>query len=226
MQWRGVGRCALVGWMRDLEQRLRLFLPANVGLGLGSDAPLWKGEELPHAIPARLAEFSAGRAAARAAIGGLGLPLCAIPMGADRAPEWPSGVIGSISHCAGACMAIAARTEHFQGLGLDLEPAIPLPADLWDTVLRPEERQVLDPLSDRDGLMALRIFVAKEAAYKAQYPRSRQLFDFQTLLVSVSGDRFTAHFQRNIPGFRQGSAISGHLVSTAKFQGAFCSISL
>ena len=224
MRWHDGGRCGLVGWMLELADRLRGVLPPNVGLGLGSPAALWPGEELPNAVPSRLAEFAAGRAAARAAMVAAGLAPAAVPVGSDRAPIWPSGVVGSISHCTGAQMAISAKSTYFQGLGLDLEPEIPIPAELWSSVLRPEELRPLQPSSKQDGLQALRIFAAKEAAYKAQYPTSRQLFDFQTLSVRTIDDHFTARFERDIVGFPKGFNIAGRFVAGDGLVLAFCTI--
>ncbi len=139
---------------------------------------------MPGAVPARLAEFAAGRSAARQALRGLGFAPAAIPMGPDRAPLWPEAATGSISHCAGACLAVMGLARDYRGLGLDIEPLHPLPEELWSTVLRPEEHKHINDLPPlQQGLQALRIFVAKEAAYKAQYAITRHIFDFHTLRI-------------------------------------------
>lgn len=201
--------------MPELVTALRAILPAGMALGVaGVPEPLWPGEAIA-AVPHRLAEFAAGRAAARQALAALGLPKAAIPMGEDRAPIWPQGVVGSISHCAGACMAVAGRQRDFAGIGLDLEPARPLVRDLWPSILRPEEVAA-------DGLDALRIFVAKEAAYKAQYPLSRQLFDFQALQISTQDQTFTAQFVRAVPPFASGDFLRGRLIQASGFCAALC----
>ncbi|OZA14694.1 MAG: hypothetical protein B7Y02_04305 [Rhodobacterales bacterium 17-64-5] len=182
--------------MPDIAARLRAILPRGAVLG-ESAAPvaLWPGEDLPGAVPARSAEFAAGRSAVRQALRSLGLAPVAIPMGLDRAPIWPDGATGSISHCAGACLAVMGLTRDYRGLGLDIEPLHPLPTELWSTVLRPEEHnQINDFPPSQQGLQALRIFVAKEAAYKAQYAITRQVFDFQTLAVTWRYHGFTAEF--------------------------------
>lgn len=202
--------------MPELAAALRAILPAGMALGgMGAvPEPLWQGEALV-AVPHRLAEFAAGRAAARRALAALGLPMVAIPMGEDRAPIWPQGVVGSISHCAGACMAVAGRQSDFAGIGLDVEPARPLPRDLWASILRPEEVAA-------DGLDVLRIFVAKESAYKAQYALSRQLFDFQTLQITVQDQDFTAQFVQAVPPFAAGYILCGRLIQTSAFCAALC----
>lgn len=212
--------------MPDIAARLRAVLPSDVQLG--APAPplaLWPGEDLPGAIPARLAEFVAGRSAARQALRGLGLTAGAIPMGADRAPLWPQAATGSISHCAGACLAVAGLRGAYRGLGLDLEPLLPLPRDLWSSVLRPEEQQAIDALPPmQQGLQALRIFVAKEAAYKAQYPITQQIFDFQTLRIIWTDQDFIAEFCVAVPPIEKHFHISGRCAETRHFFAAFCAV--
>ncbi|MFD1807677.1 4'-phosphopantetheinyl transferase [Gemmobacter lanyuensis] len=130
----------------------------------------------------RQSEFRAGRHAARAALAELGLPDRPIPAGADRAPIWPLGLIGSISHSDRLCLAAVGRGR---GIGVDLEPAEPLEPQIHRMILSPEDRGSEGAVIS--GLETRLIFSAKEAAYKAQYPLSRQLFDFQTLAVTVQG---------------------------------------
>lgn len=214
MRWRGGERCGRGAWMPDLTATLRAALPPGVALGQGRDAPLWPGEDLPGAVTGRLAEFARGRNAARAALRGLGLAPQAIPMQADRSPLWPVGVTGSISHCAGACLAIAGLRAEFAGLGLDIEPAAAIEPRLWPVILRPEEMG-LDPLA---------VFVAKEAAYKAQYGVTGVLFDFHTLSVAIRGDQFAATFQQPIGAFAVGDALEGRLMRSDAHTAAVCVI--
>ena len=215
MRWRGGGRCGRAMSMPELAAALRAIWPAGMALGgAGVPEPLWPGEAIA-AVPRRLTEFAAGRTAARRAMAALGVPMATIPMGEDRAPIWPQGVVGSISHCAGACMAVAGRPSDFAGIGLDLEPAQPLARDLWPTILRPEEVAA-------DGLDALRIFVAKEAAYKAQYPLSRQLFDFQALNITFQDQYFMARFMQAVPPFSVGDVLRGRIIESSGFCAALC----
>lgn len=201
--------------MPDLATALRAVLPPGVALGLpaAGDLPL---EDPGPVVPARRVEFAAGRSAARAAMAALGLPPLPIPMGADRAPVWPGGVTGTITHCAGACLALAGAAADWRGLGLDAEPLVPLEAGLWPLILGPDE--------EGDGLQALRSFVAKEAAYKAQYPLSGTLFDFHTLRLDWRGAQFTAHFTRAVPPFAKGAQLQGRLVQAGEFVAAFVAI--
>ncbi|MBN8292231.1 4'-phosphopantetheinyl transferase superfamily protein [Rhodobacter sp. NTK016B] len=183
---------------RQLEGlAVRVFpAPMRVAVVPIGDVSLKPEEEraVERAIDRRRAEFSAGRQAARQAIG----RDVAIPMAIDRSPVWPDGVTGSISHAGG--WAVAAVGEGL--IGLDLELDAELPEEIWDTVLLPQERG-LTPHQAR------LIFSAKEAVYKAQYPQTGALFGFETLAITLGDDTFRAEFQRDVGPFRAGHGIDG-----------------
>jgi 4'-phosphopantetheinyl transferase EntD len=71
------------------------------------------------------------------------------------------------------------------------------------------------------GRAALNCFVAKEAVYKAQYPISKRLFDFQTIGISVENQRFTADFFDDVPEFPRGTQVNGAFVSGGGFLAAW-----
>lgn len=148
---------------------------------------------MARAVSRRRAEFAAGRRAARQAMAQLGLPAAAIPMGADRAPAWPGGVVGSISHAGALGVAVVARAGTFRSLGVDLEHDAPLDADLIAEICRPEELAAVPP--EARGMQATRLFSAKEAAYKAHYPLVRRIYGFHGLSVDLAQGRarFTDH---------------------------------
>lgn len=190
-----------------LAAHARAMLPAGVTLGVtdptapyGHDWP----EEAILAVPSRQAEFAAGRRAARVAMAALGYPAGAIPMGPDRAPVWPMGLTGSIAHSGNACLAIVAETRDWSGLGLDLEPAVPLDPDLWEVILRPEERARLSAATDSTVT-----FAAKEAVYKAQYPITKRLFGFEAISVQICDQKFIATFAIAQGPFQTGATING-----------------
>jgi 4'-phosphopantetheinyl transferase EntD len=169
--------------------------------------PLFPAEAaaLSRAIPARLAEFSTGRACARAAMAALGLPEAAVPMGPDRAPVWPAGVLGSISHGAGICAAMVARSGPFLGLGLDIETDAPLPPDVVGTVLQGDEAAV--PEADQRV-----VFSVKEAVYKAFYGLSGTVWSFDAVRVELTGAGFIARLAVPVPGWPPARAVPGHVI--------------
>ena len=163
------------------------------------------------AVPARQAEFAAGRAAVRAALAALGLPAVAVPVTETRAPAWPRGIVGSITHSDGLALAVLAPARQSAGLGLDAEPDAPFPEDLVDSVTRPEERRWLatqpEPLN-----AARQIFVAKEAAYKCQFPASHAVIGFDALRIGFGRDGgVQAEFMIPVPPFSRGDRLSGRM---------------
>jgi 4'-phosphopantetheinyl transferase EntD len=127
-------------------------------------------------------EFLAGRLAARRALAGLGRPAVAVPMAEDRAPVWPEGVVGSISHAAGLAVAVVADAPAL--LGVDIARLEPFEAALIPEICRPEERALI-PLEGQ-GLFACALFSAKEAAFKAQYPVTGLIFGFHGLRLDFA----------------------------------------
>lgn len=196
---------------------LRARLPE--GLALAASDPcaeatgLWPEEAtaIARAVPNRRREFAAGRRAARSALGALGHAPAAIPMAPDRAPHWPEGVTGTISHGAGICLALLGHSKDWAGLGLDLEPALPLPDDILTTICTPAEQAAF--AQDRGGLLSRRLFCAKEATYKAQYAQSRRLLSFHDLEITFDGPhRFSAELLTACPPFVPATRFAGHIV--------------
>lgn len=162
------------------------------------------------ARPGRRREFAAGRVAAHRAMAALGAPVWPVPAGPDRAPVWPPGLVGSISHDAGACLAVLARRSALRSVGVDIEPDAPLDPALWDSICLPEERAWLAarPAGDR-GRLARLIFSAKEAVYKLQYPLTGCLFGFETIAIAFEGPTFRARFQNAVGPFVSGARLPG-----------------
>ena len=179
------------------------------------------------AVPARVMEFHAGRAAARAAMAALGVPNAPVGMAADRAPVWPAGVTGSISHSATACVAAVGRPENWAGIGVDLEEATALAADLIPEICTSAERAWLGAQpADARGLMAKLVFSAKEAVYKAQYPVTGQVFGFDALEIAIDRDesRFSARFTVAQGRFAVGSIIAGSYAHAAGLLVTGCAV--
>jgi 4'-phosphopantetheinyl transferase EntD len=161
------------------------------------------------AVPARQAEFAAGRAAARRALAALGHPGAAVPRGPGRAPLWPAGIGGSIAHGAGVAVA-AVRAGG--PLGLDLEEDAPLEPALWPLVCTAEELErelAALPGATARGRLVRRIFAAKEAVYKAQYPLTGALIGFEAVTVRLVAGGFVARFREDLPGLPPGQAMAG-----------------
>lgn len=119
-------------------------------------------------------QFAAARACARSCLEALGAPAGPLLRTPSGAPAWPAGLIGSITHCDGYRGAVAAPGTTVEALGIDAEPALPLPHGVLGLVASPAERRSLTQLAAHSpGVPWDRLlFSAKEAVYKAWHPVS------------------------------------------------------
>lgn len=138
------------------------------------------------AVPSRQRSFLLGRLAAYAALRRLGAPSRPLRIGADRAPCWPAGFVGSIAHTDDVAVAVAAPAHAVAALGIDVERARDLEPDMWPTVATERERVWLAAQPPaRRGTLALRLFCAKEAVYKAWYPGGQRVLEFEEVDLAV-----------------------------------------
>ena len=184
---------------------------------------LLKAEEeaVAGAAQTRIEQFTAGRVCSRIALGRLGVATTTpILRGEDRAPIWPPGFVGTISHTDTWCAAAVARAEDVRSIGIDLEPATPLKESLWRRVCTPKERDWLHELAE-PGLTGKILFSAKESVYKCQYPLTTKFLGFHAVEVELDDGAFRAVFQQEAGEFRPGDVMSGRylveegLVATA-----------
>jgi 4'-phosphopantetheinyl transferase EntD len=134
----------------------------------------------------RLADFSTGRYCAIKALEQLGIQDAIIPIGEDRAPIWPEGIVGSISHCDSLTGAIVAKSSDHISLGLDIEEIGRVTLDLWDLVFTENEKVYLRSLTGRKlEEHSTAIFSIKEAFYKFQHPLTKTFLDFLDVEVSL-----------------------------------------
>lgn len=129
----------------------------------------------------------AARIAGRALLARLGFPDHAIPRAPSGAPVWPDGVLGSFAHDEEVAVAAVARSGDIAALGIDVEPADPLPSELQGLVLTKRERAQL-PRASWSGRL---VFAAKEAVYKAIAGLDGTLLDYQDIETDLSAGRAT-----------------------------------
>ncbi|KPK15352.1 MAG: hypothetical protein AMJ62_09495 [Myxococcales bacterium SG8_38] len=170
-----------------------------------------KGEEeaVAGAAQTRIEQFTAGRVCSRIALSRLGVTKATpILRGEDRAPIWPPGFVGSISHTDAWCAAAVARSTDVRSIGIDLEPATPLKQSLWRRVCTQRERERLATLAD-PGLTGKILFSAKEAVYKCQYPLTTTFLGFHAVEIEMDDGSFEAVFRQEVNGFRIGDVVRG-----------------
>ena len=168
-----------------------LFLPgvAAAVLREPGDLALLMPEEARHlgrAVQKRAREFAAGRLCARRAMAEFGMLDFPLEVAPDRQPKWPDCMVGSITHTAGFCAAVAAPRRLAAALGLDSEVVGDVKSDILSHICVAEEIDWLEsiPQSQRAAAAAL-MFSAKEAFYKFQYPAVGERLGFLDVRVTV-----------------------------------------
>lgn len=133
------------------------------------------------AVSKRQTEFLAGRICAHEALRRV-TGVAAIPeIAQDRSPIWPADVVGSITHGAGWAAVVAARSDQWRGLGLDVEKLLPTArADrLAEEILTPLELEACTGLDDAQRALRVTLtFSIKESLFKALYPLVKTRFYF------------------------------------------------
>ena len=140
------------------------------------------------AVDRRRAEFATVRSCARTALAKLGVPPAPILPGERGAPQWPAGVVGSMTHCDGYRAAVLARREQAASIGVDAEPHAPLPDGVLRLVARPEELDQLQRLAEccePEQHWDRLLFTMKESVYKAWFPLTGRWLDFQQASVRI-----------------------------------------
>jgi 4'-phosphopantetheinyl transferase EntD len=154
------------------------------------DVMLFPEEEaqVAKAVDKRRREFATARGCARSALAALGFSPAPIMTGERGAPQWPAGVVGSITHCAGYRAAAVARAGEVLTIGVDAEPNDVLPAGVLDAVSLPGERARLRHLAaTAPGTCWDRLlFSAKESVYKAWFPLTRRWLGFEDADITIN----------------------------------------
>ncbi len=205
-----------------LRSCARAMLGAGTGICVDAIAalqdPLLPGEaaQISRAASTRRRDYTAGRTAARLAMTELGWPAVPLLRGPGGSVIWPDGLTGSLSHCEDLCIAVVAQTQDHISIGIDLERIQDLDPAMIETVCTLDE--IAQAATSQDpGLWPLMIFNAKEAVFKAQYPLTRQMIDFQRVTVDLVNGGFTATFTSQTGPFAKGHVLSGQQATVQGF---------
>ena len=169
-----------------VARALRELTPSRLFCGARAiaDAPIHPGEKALYAdVDASVRRAtSTGRLLAREVLRNMGVTPGPILRGEGGMPSWPAGIGGSIAHDDEFAVCVVGFDTD---VGVDVEPAAPLPAEILDTVLvNADERAAAD-----DDLVAARlIFCAKEAVYKICYPVERRFYEFGEIVLQRPSD--------------------------------------
>lgn len=129
-------------------------------------------EALTRTSARRRAECLAGRVAAAAALDALSATSREVAIGPDRAPCWPDGFAGSISHDRELAVAAVSRCSTNIRIGVDCEAVFDhhLADDVAAQVATDSELDAWVPVLPCRRHALTVVFSAKESLYKAVYP--------------------------------------------------------
>lgn len=157
------------------------------------------------AVDKRKREFTSARHCARVAMNKLGLEPAPIMRGTSGAPQWPKGIVGSLTHCDGYRGAVLGFALQVRSVGIDAEPHGPLPDGVLDAVSLPAERSWLSGAGSELHWDRL-LFCAKEATYKAWEPLTGRWLGFEDAHITFeqtgSGSELSGTFHSDllVPG--------------------------
>ncbi|KAB8312254.1 4'-phosphopantetheinyl transferase superfamily protein [Erwinia endophytica] len=193
------------------------YHPQHFCESLFNDFDLSLPAHLHKAVKKRRAEYLASRVCARFALSLMGIDNFVLSNDVTRAPVWPLGIIGSLSHTQHRVCLLLAQATCRKLLGVDCEQLISSNTadDIQKMIISEKEKAVLQ----RSGLPfthALTIaFSIKESLYKAIFPSLREFMDFTSAEIvdcapaaSTIVLRLTRHFSTDFPA---GRLFRGHV---------------
>jgi 4'-phosphopantetheinyl transferase EntD len=183
--------------IRDAHSIMRLFPSGVVATETETTKSLLsalhpnEADIVRHAAPKRAHEFAAGRLCARKALAKLSGHEPPLLANADRTPQWPTGVVGTISHTHGYCAAAVAHDSAFVGIGLDVETAEAVDEKILMQICTDEDLYWLNRQHlEVNRRWATVLFTAKEAFYKCQYSVTHAWLDFRDVSICLGGAEF------------------------------------
>ncbi len=159
-------------------------------------------------VPPVRQQAAAARIAARTLLDEAGNSDWSLPRRQGNPPSWPPGIVGSLSHCGDLGVAALSTRGTWRGIGIDVEPAEPLDAELLDTIASPEELSE----TGRDPMAVRILFSLKEAVYKAVHPMDRQFLEPHEVRVHFGEHRAVTIYGREVP---VRYIVNGHIIALA-----------
>lgn len=161
--------------------------------------------EVRRSVPKRQAEYLAGRYLAKNVLARFNIHGHVLASSADRAPVWPAGMAGSISHNADHVLCAVHRCDsRVCGVGLDIETWMnESRADsLWPGIVDDMEYDWLHSQAPLGFAQMLTLnFSAKESLFKALYPQVKCYFDFldaRMIALDTTQQSFTLQLRSSL----------------------------
>ncbi|MBN9217717.1 MAG: 4'-phosphopantetheinyl transferase superfamily protein [Mesorhizobium sp.] len=183
-----------------LARAMAAMAPAHVRTGCrlireGDEAHLLPDEarSMPARQPTMRRASGAARFLAHRLLADAGFDGFAVLRTPSGAPAWPEGMTGSLAHDDDMAVAAVAAIGDVGSLGIDVEPALPLPDDLLPLVATPADR--IGAVEER--LAGRLLFAAKEAVYKAAYPLDHRVLGYEDIAVDLGAGHATTRTGRS-----------------------------
>ncbi|MCL9781785.1 4'-phosphopantetheinyl transferase superfamily protein [Vibrio sp. S4M6] len=169
-----------------------------------------------NAVIKRKSEFVAGRYCAHQSLALIGGDSSFINVGEGRCPMWPSGFLGSISHCDSYALAASAKSADLFALGLDVENIVDdnMRSNLLTSIVNQDEMFLLEESITPNAIFTL-IFSMKESFFKAVYPHVKTYFDFSAISI-LQVDQHLGRLE-----FRVNDTVGSIFTAGAVFSGQF-----
>ena len=144
-------------------------------------------------------EFLLGRLAIKDALGSLGnVPAWIERDPLTKAPNWPKGIAGSLSHSSGLALAVVSDSPPILGLGVDLEKANrTIDPRIERHICTRDESEDLHSLhSENHAIRLLLTFSAKESLYKCFFGKiPRNLLRFKNVSLKWESNTWTTDWK-------------------------------
>jgi 4'-phosphopantetheinyl transferase EntD len=164
-------------------------------------------------VPRRVEEFRVGRVLARNALAQLGFESAPIAVNASRAPTWPKGVVGSITHCVGYCGAAVGSDRGFRAVGIDACPNEALFQGALGEIALPAEHAWVESSTSSELATDALVFAIKEVIFKLWSPLTGVWLGFEEAEVTVdlasSSYSATIHSQDRVAAAKFPETVEG-----------------
>lgn len=140
-----------------------------------------------HSTVKRQAEYLASRWLAREIFSHYGIEDFILSNGSDRAPQWPDGYSGSLSHSDGQIFLITDPRGRLCGNDVEQWISPSVATEITPLLVSPREQQYLAELPAAPCQLTTLVFTLKESLYKALWPSVGGELDFlQAEVVDIN----------------------------------------
>ena len=179
-----------------LKQQLPQCVVIKTGLPMDRKLFPVEDKQIANATQSRRQQYATGRWLARQALTALNYPQLSITNRGELGPDWPQGIVGSISHCKKVVCVALARNDTLSSIGIDVELEGRLSQQSFKRILTTNELNRLQGLNEQEQLTSVsKIFSAKEATYKSISYAWNLKFGFKDISIelSLSDGSFLVH---------------------------------